>query len=170
MTFITLLTVLAKCSVLLHTVGCSSSLCFYSFSLSPHCFLSRHTDFTHPLPHPTLGLLFPLSCVCVSFPPSYAALLFAFLTVCLLSSPSVVLPHVFFSSLLLCLTPVGLQPMMQNVLLCVSRTLSLLFLQLCLNMALLTLRSAAMMVIKFTHTELYNENSHVHSSHAHLCS
>lgn len=114
-------------------------------------FFTLHVDITlsSPLPHPTLGLLFPLLCLCPSFPLSYATLFCLAVIFCLFfcSLSPLSFCHMLFSSGLLCFMPVGLRLWMLHVLLCVSRAHCLLLLQLCWRMAPLTLRSAAVMVI-----------------------
>lgn len=127
-----------------HSLSYSASalFCFCFCFLPLCCFCLRTTPlllpqppywYHSPSPTPTLGLLFPLSCLCPSFPPSYAALFgltIAFCpSFCRLSPLSVC--HMLFSCVAVRLMPVGLWPRMLHALLCVSRAHSPLLLQLC---------------------------------------
>lgn len=128
-------------SVCAASLSASTLFCSSSFTL--------HIAISFPLPHHTLGLLFPLLCLCPLVRLSNTNL-FCPSVVFYLSFrrlPPLSFGHTLFSSVLPCLMPEGLWLWMLHVLLCVSRAHSLLLLQLCEMMAQLTLRPAAVMVI-----------------------
>lgn len=116
---------------------------------SSSCTLYIAIMLSFPLPHLTLGLLFPLLCLCPSFCLSYTTFFCLSLpfSVSFCSLPPLLFCHMFFSSVLPCYMPVGLWLWMLHVLLCVTRAHSPLLLQLCWRMAPLTSGSAAVMVI-----------------------
>lgn len=140
-------------AVLFHATSCFSSLsfprCLHATLLlllySPHHYQAQFS----PLPHPSLGLLFPLMCLCPPFCLSSTnlCLLCHFLSFLRESTSSLVWPHALLARRCGASCPWGCGPCTLHVLLCVSGAHSLLLLQLCWMMAPLTLRSAAVMVI-----------------------